>query len=135
MGEGLSPGESRDTAFMLMGVGTWVGKPAYLAADPLTIQKGQWEITWAITKCQIKARGPGSPCVNPSTPQSFRFIHLGDSAQKETPIDANSDCQLSRHQPLRGQNCNQYRRDQGQPPPQPPLPSPDCGFEGDRNLM
>ena len=34
LGEGLSPGKSRDTTLMLMGVGTWVGKPAYLAADP-----------------------------------------------------------------------------------------------------
>ena len=43
LGEGLSPSESRDTAFLLTGVGTWVGKPAYLAADTLTIQEGQWK--------------------------------------------------------------------------------------------
>ena len=73
MGDGLSLGESRDTAFVLTGVDTWVGKPAYLAADPLTIQEGWWEITWAITKCQKKARGPGTPHVNLSTPQPFRF--------------------------------------------------------------
>ena len=41
LGEGLSPDESRDATFMLIGAGTWVGKPAYLAADPLTIQEGQ----------------------------------------------------------------------------------------------
>ena len=41
MGEGLSLGEARDAAFTLTGAGTWVGKPAYLAADPLTIQEGQ----------------------------------------------------------------------------------------------
>ena len=29
-------------------VGTWVGKPAYLAADPMTIQDGQWAIAQAI---------------------------------------------------------------------------------------
>ena len=46
----LSPGESRDTAFMLTGVGTWVGKPAYLAADPLTIQEGWQDMAQAITK-------------------------------------------------------------------------------------
>ena len=40
LGEGLSPDESRDAAFMLTGVGTWVGKPAYLTKDPLTIQEG-----------------------------------------------------------------------------------------------
>ena len=42
--EGLSPGESSDTTFMLTGMGTLVGKPAYLATDPLTIQEGWQEI-------------------------------------------------------------------------------------------
>ena len=73
LGEGLSPDESRDAAFMLTGLGTWVSKPAYLARDPLTIQEGWWEITQAITKCRIKARGPGHPCMNLLTPQLFRF--------------------------------------------------------------
>ena len=73
LGEGLSPDESRDATFMLTGVGTWVGKPAYLAADPLTIQEGWWEITQAITECQIKARGPGHPCMSLLTPEPFRF--------------------------------------------------------------
>ena len=41
LGEGLSLGEARDTTFILRRAGTWVGKPAYLAADPLTIQEGQ----------------------------------------------------------------------------------------------
>ena len=59
LGEGLSPDESRDAAFVLTGVGMWVGKPAYLAADPLTIQEGWWEITQAITKCWIKVRSLG----------------------------------------------------------------------------
>ena len=40
LGEGLSPGEARDATFLLTGSGTWVGKTAYLAADPLTIQEG-----------------------------------------------------------------------------------------------
>ena len=40
LGEGLSLGKARDAAFILTGVGTWVGKPDYLAADPLTIQEG-----------------------------------------------------------------------------------------------
>ena len=39
--EGLSLGKARDAAFVLTGVGTWVGKPAYLATHPLTIQEGQ----------------------------------------------------------------------------------------------
>ena len=68
LGEGISLGQARDTIFLLTGSGTWVRKPAYLAADPLTIQEGQQVITQAITECQIKARGPGHPCVNPLTP-------------------------------------------------------------------
>ena len=112
LGEGLSLGKSRDAAFMLTGVGTWVGKPAYLAADPLMIQEGQQEIAWAITECQIKARGPGCPHVNMWTPQPFRFDHPGDSPQKDTPRDANLDHQLSPHHPPRGQNHNRCRRDQ-----------------------
>ena len=68
LGEDLSPGESRDTAFMLTGVGTWVGKPVYLATDPLTIQTGWQEIAWAITECWIKVRGPRPPHVNQLTP-------------------------------------------------------------------
>ena len=106
VGEGLSLAKCRDTAFVLTGVGTWVGKPAYHATDPLTIQEGRWEIAQAITESQIKARGPRHPHVNPLTPQPFRFDHLGDSPQKDTPRDANSDHQLLPHWPLRGWNCN-----------------------------
>ena len=40
MGDGLCLGEAGDAAFTLTGDGTWVGKPAYLAADPLTLQEG-----------------------------------------------------------------------------------------------
>ena len=85
LGEGLSPDESRDAAFMLTGAGTWVGKPAYFATDPLTIQEGQQEVDQAITKCQIKVRGPGHPYVNPLTPQSFRFDQQGDSPRRNIP--------------------------------------------------
>ena len=41
LGKGLNLGKARDTTFMLTGAGTWVGKLAYLAAGPLTIQEGQ----------------------------------------------------------------------------------------------
>ena len=40
LGECLTLDEARDAAFLLTGVGTWVGKPAYLAADPMMIQEG-----------------------------------------------------------------------------------------------
>ena len=106
LGNGLSPDESRVAIFMLTGVGTWVGKPAYLATDPLIIQEGQWEIAWAITKCQIKMRGPRCPCMNLPTPQPFRFDQQGDSPPKDTPRDVNSDHKLLPHWPPRGQKCN-----------------------------
>ena len=73
LGEDLSPDKSRDDAFMLTGAAMWVGKPAYLATDSFTIQEGWQDITWAITKHQIKVRGPGHPHMNLSTPQPFRF--------------------------------------------------------------
>ena len=38
MGEGLSADKARDTMLLLTGAGTWVGKLAYLTADPMTIQ-------------------------------------------------------------------------------------------------
>ena len=40
LGEGLTLDKVRDATFLLTGVGTWVGKPAYLATDPMTIQEG-----------------------------------------------------------------------------------------------
>ena len=41
MGEGLTADEARDAIFLLTRAGTWVGKPAYLATDPMAIQEGQ----------------------------------------------------------------------------------------------
>ena len=104
LGEDLSLGEARDATFILTGADTWVGKPAYLAADPLTVQEGQWAIAQAITECWIKMRGPGH--VNPLTPQPFRFDCPGNSPQKDTPGDANSDHRPLPHQPARGWDCN-----------------------------
>ena len=40
LGEGLTLDEARDATFLLTGVGTWLGKPAFLATDPMTIQEG-----------------------------------------------------------------------------------------------
>ena len=40
LGRGLSLGEARDATFTLAGAGTWVGKSAHLAADPLTLWEG-----------------------------------------------------------------------------------------------
>ena len=41
LGEGLTTDKARDAAFLLTGAGTWVGKPAYLSTNPMTIQEGQ----------------------------------------------------------------------------------------------
>ena len=49
MGEGLTVDEARDAAFLLTGAGMWVGKSAYLAADPMTIQEGKRAITQAVS--------------------------------------------------------------------------------------
>ena len=40
MGEGLTMDKARDAAFLLTGDGMWVGKSAYLTADPMTTQRG-----------------------------------------------------------------------------------------------
>ena len=40
MGKGLMAEEAKDATLLLTGAGTWVGKSAYLAADPMTIQGG-----------------------------------------------------------------------------------------------
>ena len=58
MGEGLSPDEAGDATFMLTGVGTWVGKPAYLTAEPLTIQEDWQEIAWGYNQMLDKGKGP-----------------------------------------------------------------------------
>ena len=124
-----------DSTFLLMGSGTWVGKPAYLAADPLTIQEGWWAIAQAITEGQIKVRGPGNPCVNLSAPQPFRFDHPRGFSQKDSPGDANSDHQPMPDWPPRSWDCNRCRRDQRQLPPQLPSPSPECRFESNRSSL
>ena len=49
MGEGLTMGKARDATFLLTGAGTWVGKPAYLTADSMTIQEGKRAIAQAIS--------------------------------------------------------------------------------------
>ena len=51
MGEGLTADKARDATFLLTGAGTWVGKLAYLAADPMTIQESRRVIAQAISDC------------------------------------------------------------------------------------
>ena len=78
----------------------WVGKPAYLTADPMTIQEGQQVIAQAITDCQVKVRGPGHPCINPLTQQPFRFDCTGGSHPKDIPGEVGSDHRPSPQRPL-----------------------------------
>ena len=114
---GLTLGKARDAAFLLTGMGTWVGKPAYLATDPMRIQEGQQAITQAVTNCWVKVRVLGHPCANLLTQQPFRFDHPRDSPRKDTPGDASSDHQPSPIWPPTGQDHNGIWRNHRQPPP------------------
>ena len=64
LGEGLKADEARDATFLLTGAGTWVGKSAYLTADPMTIPEGKRAIAQAVSANRVKARGPGHPHAN-----------------------------------------------------------------------
>ena len=117
VGEGLTMDEATDATFLLTGVGTWVGKSAYLIADPMTIQEGRRAIAQAITDHQVKARGPGHPWVNLPAKQPFRFDHPRGSPIKDASRDGGSDHQPSPHWPPRGSDCNRHWRDQRPPSP------------------
>ena len=132
MGEGLMVDKARDATFLLTGAGMWVGKLAYLAADPMTIQEGKRTITQAISDHQVKARGPGHPCVNLPVQQPFQFNPPRSSPLKDASGDGSSDYLPS---PTRGWECNRHWRDQRPQSPQFPSPSPHCGFESDRSLL
>ena len=81
MGEGLKTDEARDVAFLLTGAGTWVGKLAYLTADPMILQEGKRAITQAVSDNRVKARGQGCPRVKPPAQQPFRF-----NASRASPL-------------------------------------------------
>ena len=104
-GEDLTADEARDATFLLTWAGTWVGKLAYLATDPMTIQEGWWAITQAVTDCWVKVRRPGHPHVNPLAQQPFRFDHLRGSPIKDTSGDGGSDHQPSPHWPPRAKTA------------------------------
>ena len=73
MGEGLTVDEARDATFSITGDGTWVGKLAYLTADPIMLPEGKRAITRAVSDQRVKARGPGCPRVYLPAQQPFRF--------------------------------------------------------------
>ena len=95
MGEGLMADKARDATFLLTGAGMLVGKSAYLAADPMTIQEGERAIAQAISDNRVKARGPGCPHVNPLAQQPFQFNALRTSPLKDASGDGGSDYPLS----------------------------------------
>ena len=111
------------------------GKLAYLAADPMTIQKGKRAIAWAMSDCWVKVKGPGCPCVNLPAQQPFWFNPPRSSPPKDASGDCSSDYPPSPHQPSRGWEHNRHQRDQRPQSPQFLSPSPDCGFESDRSSL
>ena len=106
LGEGLKVDEVRDAMFLLTGAGTWVGKSAYLTADPMTIPEGKRAIAQAVSDNRVKARGPGHPHVNPLAQQPFQFNAPRVSPPKDVPGDCGPDYPQMPCQPSRGQQCN-----------------------------
>ena len=127
--------EARDATFLLTGAGMWVGKLAYLTADPMTIQEDKKPIAQAISVHQVKARGPRCPCVNLPVKQPFRFNPPRSSPPKDAFGDGSSDYLPSPHQATRSWELNRHWRNQRPQSPQFPSPSPDSGFKSDRSLL
>ena len=112
MGEGLKADKARDATFILTGAGTWVGKSAYLTADPMTLQEGKRAIAQAVLDNRVRARGLGHPRVNLPAQQPFRFntsraSPLGDQSAHEVPKDRQTP-----QRPFRGRGHSRRRRDQ-----------------------
>ena len=109
MEEGLMADKAWDATFLLTGAGMWVGKLAYLTANPMTIQEGKRAIAQTVLDNQVKARGPGCPQVNLPAQQPFWFNPLRSSPLKDVSGDGRSDYLPSPHWPLRGQEHNRRR--------------------------
>ena len=133
MGEGLKAEEARDATFLLTGAGMWVGKLAYLTADPMTLQEGKRAIIWAISDNRVKARGPGCPQVNLPVQLPFRFDTSRTSLPRDLLANCSSDEGRTPQQPSRGRGHNRRWRDQQPLSPRFPSPSLDHGFESDRS--
>ena len=91
MGEGLKADEARDATFLLTGAGTWVGKSAYLTADPVTVPEGRRAIAQAISDNRVKARVPGCPRVNLQAQQPFKLNTPRTSPPRDLSINYGSD--------------------------------------------
>ena len=90
-GEGLKVNEARDATFLPTSAGMWIGKSAYLTANPIMLQEGKRAITWAASDRRVKVRGPGHPRVNLPAQQPFRFNISRISPPGEVPAHNGSD--------------------------------------------
>ena len=72
MGEGLTMDKARDAAFLLTGVGTWFGKLAYLAANPMTIQEGQMRHCPSHNRLPSKGEGARMSMCKPAGPTTLQ---------------------------------------------------------------
>ena len=91
MGEGLKADKARDAAFLLTGVGMWVGKSAYLTTNPMMLQEGKRAITWAVSDNKVKARGPGCPHINLPAQLPFRYDTCRTSLSGDLLANHSSD--------------------------------------------
>ena len=137
MGEGLKADEARDAAFLLTGAGTWVGKLAYLTADPMTIQEGKRAIAQAVSDNRVKARGPGHPQGKSNWPNSLSSLipkglpHLRQMCPETMVLMTNEHPDSLPE----AKGHNRRWRDQQPRSLQVPSPSPDCGFKSDRSSL
>ena len=135
LGEGIKVDEARDATFLLTGAGTWVGKSAYLTADPMTLQEGKRAITLAISDHGVKARGLGRPRVNLPAQPPFRFTTSRASLPRDQSTHEVPDDRQTQQWPPRSHGRNRWRRDQRQQSPRYQSPSLDQGFESDRSSI
>ena len=135
LGEGLKADKARDAAFLLTGAGTWVGKSAYLTADPMTLQEGKRAITHAVSDHGVKARGLGHPWLNLLAQLPFRFTTSRASPPGNWSMHKVPDDRQTQRWPPRSHGYNRQRRDQRQQSPRYQSPSPDGGFKSDRSSI
>ena len=118
-----------------LGAGTWVGKSAYLTADPMTLQEGKRAITHAISDHGVKARGLGASSVNLPAQPPFRFTTSRASLPRDWSTHKVPDDRQTQWWPPWSCGHNRQRRDQRQQSPRYQSPLPDQGFESNRSLI
>ena len=64
----------------------WVGKSAYLTANPMTIQEGKRAITQAILDNRVKVRELGCPQIYLLAQQPFKFNTPRTSPPRDVSI-------------------------------------------------